>query len=219
MKTKWMLVMGLLLVIAAVVFFQMQHEPAPALPTASTEAARELASAAPVAAVTATPPQEPVSGPAVVAVEPVPAAATASQPAPVVETPRSAARHDVTGLGLTRLLSGNNVVTYEGRERVVLGTKQMGAAESPKTVLLVRDEVSGKVDYWQSGLRIALKPGNDHEAFVKERGKLNRGFVNVVQADVLVDAADIASEYAAILADPRVASVEFLPFPPKVNLR
>lgn len=123
-------------------------------------------------------------------------------------------------LGLTRQLSGEQTVTYGGRDRTVLGTKQVGnAPETPQTVLLVRDEESGQIDYWQPGLRIELKPGNDYTAFMAERAGLTRRFANSQYADVGVDAADIARVYAELKADPRVTRVEFLPLrvPPKVR--
>lgn len=123
-------------------------------------------------------------------------------------------------LGLTRQLGGEQTVTYGGRDRTVLGTKEVvNAAEAPQTVLLVRDEESGQVDYWQPGLRIELKPGNDYSAFMAERAGLTRRFANSQYADVGVDAADIAKVHAELKADPRVTRVEFLPIqvPPKAR--
>lgn len=120
---------------------------------------------------------------------------------------------------LTRQLEGEQKVTYGGRERTVLGTKEVGAAPAAQTVLLVRDEKSGQIDYWQPGLRIELKPGFDYSAFIAEYGVLNRRFVNSMHADVGVDAAEIARVHAQLTADSRVASVQFLSLNAPVKAR
>ena len=123
-------------------------------------------------------------------------------------------------LGLTRQLSGEQKVTYGGRDRTVLGTKEVvNPPAPPQTVLLVRDEESGQIDYWQPGLRVELKPGNDYAAFIAERTGLTRRFANSQYADVGVDAADMAKIHAELTADPRVVRVEFLPVrvPPKAR--
>ena len=120
---------------------------------------------------------------------------------------------------LTRQLEGEQKVTYGGRERTVLGTKEVGAAATAQTVLLIRDEKSGQIDYWQPGLRIELKPGFDYSAFIAEYGVLNRRFVNSMHADVGVDAAEIARAHAQLTADPRVASVQFLSLNAPVKAR
>lgn len=115
-------------------------------------------------------------------------------------------------LGLTRQLSGDQTITYGQRDRTVLGTKEVGTPpDAPQTVLLVRDEQSGQIDYWQPALRIELKPGNDYAAFIAERAGLTRRFANSTHADVGVDAADMAKLHAELLADSRVLRVEFLP--------
>lgn len=123
-------------------------------------------------------------------------------------------------LGLTRQLGGEQKVTYGGRDRTVLGTKEVvNPPAPPQTVLLVRDEESGQIDYWQPGLRVELKPGNDYTAFIAERTGLTRRFANSQYADVGVDAADMARIHAELAADPRVVRVEFLPVrvPPKAR--
>lgn len=123
-------------------------------------------------------------------------------------------------LGLTRQLSGEQKVTYGGRDRTVLGTKEVvNPPAPPQTVLMVRDEESGQIDYWQPGLRVELKPGNDYAAFIAERTGLTRRFANSQYADVGVDAADMAKLHAELTADPRVVRVEFLPVrvPPKAR--
>lgn len=109
-------------------------------------------------------------------------------------------------LGLTRTLTGNQAVSYDGRQRTVLGTKDSSA----QPVLLVRDESSGQIDYFQSGLQFRLKPGADFEGFIRERKAMQRYFSNSDYAIVMVDADRIASEYNALQNDPRVVMVTFL---------
>lgn len=123
----------------------------------------------------------------------------------------NALRMQINALGLTRELSGAQAVSYDGRSRTVLGTKETTNSQSTQTVLLVRDDTSGQIDYWQPALKIVLKPGNDYEAFIRERPGLQRRFVNIEHAQVAVDAANIASEHAALSADARVASVSLMP--------
>lgn len=118
-------------------------------------------------------------------------------------------------LGLSRLLAGNQAVSYDGRMRIVLGTKE----GSLQPVLLVRDEASGQIDYFQSGLQFRLKPGTDFEAFIRERQAMQRYFNNSDYATVMVDAGSIASEYNALQNDPRVALVTFLKLKTLTNPR
>lgn len=125
----------------------------------------------------------------------------------------------VADLGLVREFAGNQAVNYGGVEHRILGTKLTSSPDSQQTVLVVRDETTGKIDYWQSGLRIVLKSGNDYEAFVQEHSRVKRGFVNSEQAQVMVDATDIAAEFSAIAKDPRVSSVEFLQLKTPVSLK
>ena len=118
-------------------------------------------------------------------------------------------------LGLTRTLSGDQSVRYDGRPRTVLGTK-----EGPsQPVLLVRDETSGQIDYFQSGLTFRLKPGADFEAFIRERKAMQRYFSNADYATVMVDAGSIAGEYDALQNDPRVTLVTFLKLKTMTNPR
>lgn len=138
------------------------------------------------------------------------------------EAPRfipQAIASQVAALGLNRQLSGVQKVSYAGRDRTVLGTKEVANSNGLQTVLLVRDEQSGQIDYWQSGLRIELQPGNDHEAFVRENPLLKRRFVSTSYAEVLVDAADIAGVHTVLSTDPRVQSVRFISLQPSVKAR
>ena len=118
-------------------------------------------------------------------------------------------------LGITRVLAGDQAVSYDGRTRTVLGTKN-GSAQP---VLLVRDEASGQIDYFQSGLTFRLKPGLNFEAFIGERKAMQRHFSNTDYATVLVDAGSIASEYNALQNDPRVTLVTFLKLKTLTNPR
>ena len=118
-------------------------------------------------------------------------------------------------LGLTRILTGDQAVSYDGRPRTVLGTKE-GSAQP---VLLVRDETSGQIDYFQPGLTFRLKPGADAEAFIRERQAMQRSFANSDYVMVMVDAGSIASEYNALKNDPRVTFVTFLKLKTLTNPR
>jgi hypothetical protein len=139
----------------------------------------------------------------------VPNSQATAQPSPAERA--QALRRQINELALSRELTGEHAVSYDGRSRKVLGSKETSNPQSTQTVLLVRDDVSGQIDYWQSALQFVLKPGNDYEAFIRERPALQRRFVNVQQAHVTVDAANIAQEHTALSADPRVASVNFMP--------
>ena len=132
---------------------------------------------------------------------------------------QAALRRQINALGLSRELTGSHPVSYDKRDRTVLGTQEVTNAGGTQTVLLVRDNTSGQIDYWQPALRIELRPGNDYEAFIRERPALTRRFVNIEHAQVGVDAANIAKEYAHLQTDPRVASVGFLAIVVPVNSR
>ena len=123
----------------------------------------------------------------------------------------TALRLQINSLGLSRELSGVHSVSYDDRSRTVLGTKETKNSQGSQTVLVIRDDSSGQIDYWQPALQFVLKPGNSYEAFIKERPAMQRRFVNIEQAQVAVDAANIAAEHAALKADTRVASVNFMP--------
>lgn len=130
-----------------------------------------------------------------------------------------ASRREIDALGLDRELAGTHKVSYDGRERSVLGTRQVTNESGTQTVLLVRDDSSGQIDYWQSGLRFELRPGTDYETFIRDRSALTRRFVNIEHAQVSVDAGNIAREYAALQSDPRVLTVSLLPLVMPVRAR
>jgi hypothetical protein len=85
--------------------------------------------------------------------------------------------------------------------------------------LLVRDETSGQIDYFQSGLTFRLKPGTDFDAFIRERKAMRQYFSNTDYATVMVDAGSIAREYNALQNDPRVTLVTFLKLKTPTNPR
>ena len=180
---------------------------APALPAAAlaAPAPATMATTAPVAPSAATPAATPATTPA-------PASASVATTTP--DTRPEWVRNPPE-LGLTRLLAGDQTVSYDGRARTVLGTKE----SSGQPVLLVRDEASGQIDYFQSGLTFRLKPGYDFETFVRERKAMQRHFSNTDYATVLVDAGSIASEYNALQNDPRVTLVTFLKLKTLTNPR
>jgi hypothetical protein len=120
---------------------------------------------------------------------------------------------------LTRSLSGDQTIQIDGRTQRLLGTREITDAHGPQTLLLVRDERSGAIGYWQSGLRFALKPGVDREAFLREHLALRRQFLNTDYADVAADAADLAAAYRTLSADTRVAGVQLLPLQQRVKPR
>lgn len=123
----------------------------------------------------------------------------------------AALRLQINSLGLNRELSGAQSVSYDDRSRTILGTKETKNSQGTQTVLVIRDDSSGQIDYWQPALQFVLKPGTSYEAFMKERPAMQRRFVNIEQAQVAVDAANIAAEHAALRADARVISVNFMP--------
>lgn len=132
------------------------------------------------------------------------------RPAASAAPDAAASDSESKSLGLTRQLGTGNTLMYDNRERSVLGTKETTNQNGTQTVLVTRDNRTGQIDYWQPALRIVLQPGNDYEAFIKERSALTRRFVNSEHAQVSVDAAAFAREFGLLSSDPRVASVDFM---------
>ena len=120
---------------------------------------------------------------------------------------------------LTRSLDPPQTLTINDRIWAVLGTREVPKGKATQTVLVLRDGISGQLEYRQSALRFVLQPGNDYEAFIRERRDVQRLFVSVLYAEVAVDAASIAGEYTALSSDQRVARVEFLPLTAVAKLR
>ena len=117
----------------------------------------------------------------------------------------------------TRSLDPPPTFQIEDRKWAVLGTRatpqrdSKNSQNSARTVLVLRDEASGQLDYRQSALRFVLHPGTDYEAFIRERRNAQRMFVNTMYGDISVDPAYIAAEYTALVSDKRVVKVEFIP--------
>lgn len=209
---KIILFVGALLLAAWAYYFQtddgrLSNAAAPAKPLTSAAVSPSVAlkaSAASAGAAMLTPAAAP-STPAAMA-NIVSGLATETQPSAPAPDTRPEWVRNPPDLGLTRILAGDQAVKYDGRARTVLGTKE----GSVQPILLVRDEASGQIDYFQSGLQFRLKPGTDFEAFIRERKAMQRYFNNSDYATVMVDAGSMASEYNALQNDPRVTLVTFL---------
>lgn len=116
-----------------------------------------------------------------------------------------------SGPALTRALEPPPTFQIDGRKWAVLGTRDVPQGNTQQTVLVLRDEASGQLDYRQPALRFELQPGTDYEAFIRERRNAQRVFVNPLYGDVSVDSAYIAAEYTALADDKRVVKVQFIP--------
>lgn len=136
--------------------------------------------------------------------------ATASAAANIIPTPNAVVHPPMESYLLTRSLSGHQNIQFEGREQRLLGTRDVSSHGTRQTILLVRDELSGSIGYWQSGLRLALEPGVDQDAFLREHNTLIRQFVNSDYIDVAADAASLAVAYRSLSGDSRVADVQLL---------
>lgn len=98
-----------------------------------------------------------------------------------------------------------------GRDWSVLGTREAVNDGGSQTILVLRDELSGQLEYRQSALRVVLREGLDYESFIRERPHARRLFVNPLYGEIAVDPAQIGAEYLALSSDPRVLKVSFLP--------
>lgn len=213
--TKVILLVGAMLLVGWYYYFQTDAARATraALPPPPAPSPAALAAAVSRAVAAAGPAVTPAGTPSVATVatpSSAPAAATTAAPDTRPEWIRNPPE-----LGITRVLAGDQAVSYDGRARTVLGTKN-GSAQP---VLLVRDEVSGQIDYFQSGLTFRLQSGLDFETFIRERKAMQRHFSNTDYATVLVDAGSIASEYNSLQNDPRVTLVTFLKLKTLTNPR
>jgi len=112
---------------------------------------------------------------------------------------------------LTRQLEPAPKVPMAGRDWSVLGTREAVNNGAKQTILVLRDELSGQLEYRQSALRVVLREGQDYESFIRERPHARRLFVNPLYGEIAVDPARIGAEYLALSADPRVLKVSFLP--------
>jgi len=112
---------------------------------------------------------------------------------------------------LTRPLPKIPTIQIDGRDWSVLGTNDVINERGKNTVLVLRDEVSGQLEYRQSSLRLVLKEGVDYESFIKVRPNAKRLFVNSLYGEIAVDAASIGAEYTTLSSDSRVVKVAFIP--------
>ena len=152
---------------------------------------------------------EPAGVPADAATAPKPAIKAQAQAASA-STP-SNSKHSPTGMPeLTRALEQVQSVQMAGREWSVLGTRDVVNDLGKQVVLVLRDEISGQLDYRQSALRVVLREGVDYESFISARPNAKRLFVNPLYGEIGVDAAYIGAQYAALASDPRVLSVNFI---------
>ena len=153
---------------------------------------------------------EPASVPADAATAPKPAIKAQAQAASA-STP-SNSKHSPTGMPeLTRALEQVQSVQMAGREWSVLGTRDVVNDLGKQVVVVLRDEISGQLDYRQSALRVVLREGVDYEAFISALPNATRLFVNSLYGEIGVDAANIGAQYAALTKDPRVLRVAFIP--------
>lgn len=112
---------------------------------------------------------------------------------------------------LTRPLQRVQSVPMAGRNWSVLGTKDVVNDLGKQVVLVLRDEISGQLEYRQSALRVVLRQGVDYETFISARSNARRLFVNTLYGEIAVDAASIGDEYKALVSDPQVQTVSFIP--------
>lgn len=148
-----------------------------------------------------------------------PADATMAQSVPIkaqaqatssAGTPSASKGNPATMPELTRPLEQVQSVQMAGRDWSVLGTKDVVNELGKQVVLVLRDELSGQLEYRQSALRVVLREGEDYESFISARPNAKRLFVNPLYGEMGVDAAHIGAEYAALASDPRVLRVNFI---------
>lgn len=183
-------------------------DPEPAVPSAGSVLPSAPAKAG-LGASAAVPAQTPAPG------SPAPAKASASGSRATASRPETitmrAWERNPPDLGLTRVLTGEQEVLLGGKPHKVLGTKPSKSEEIlGQPVLLVRDEKSGQIEYFQSGLQFRLAAGASYSAFLQEHPQMQVIFYNTDFAKVKVDAALIAESFRRLSADPRVTFVGFL---------
>ncbi len=120
---------------------------------------------------------------------------------------------------LTRALEQVQSVQMAGRDWSVLRTKDVVNDLGKQVVLVLRDEISGQLEYRQSALRVVLRDGVDYETFISALPNAKRLFVNPLYGEIGVDAASIGAQYAALISDPRVLRVNFIPLATPVRAR
>lgn len=191
------LLLGVLLG-AAVIWYQLAAAPDESSPAMGpTAPAAAPLTAAPSSAAAKPPASVPLRAPAQ-APTPAPSASAAS--GSVWITPP-----------LTQRLEPAPKVPMAGRDWSLLGTRDAVNEGGKQTILVLRDELSGQLEYRQSALRVVLREGLDYESFIRERPHARRLFVNPLYGEIAVDPARIGAEYLALSEDPRVLKVTFLP--------
>ena len=118
-------------------------------------------------------------------------------------------------LGLSRRLEGEHRLRFDERERQVLGSKDVVEGNEVSTIVYTRDVLSGQIDAWQAGLRFGLQPGASAEAIFNDHPALRRALVSVDRAEAVVEVDQLAAQYRALQADPRVAGVRLMPLRPR----
>lgn len=178
-----------------------------------SQGAREPAAPArvPVAEKTESTPAAAPAAPASASAAPMPPASAPQARAAVNPASSPAARKGFETPELSRRLADAPAVAIGERNWTVLGTRDLGSGNAKQTILVLRDEASGQLDYRQSALRFVLIAGQDYESFIRSRSNATRLFANPLYGDIAVDASNIAAEYTALASDPRVAKVMFIP--------
>ncbi len=203
-KLKLLAVAALALALALALIWYLLPVSPPLTATQGEGARRVSAAAVPA----------PTGQPAAVPIE----AATATVPIKVqaqaaigASTPSSGARNPANMPELTRPLEQVQSVQMAGREWSVLGTNDVVNDRGKQSVLVLRDELSGQLEYRQSALRLVLREGEDYESFIRALPHARRLFVNPLYGEIGVDAAYIGAQYAALASDSRVLQVNFIP--------
>lgn len=123
-------------------------------------------------------------------------------------------------LGITQPLTGEPVLTIDGRTHRLLGARRVtDAAGRSQTLVVLRDTVSGQVSHRLSALQFRLVAGTDAEAFIRAHPGMTRWFVNALYAQVHVDPTALARLHTELLVDPRVVEVRLMAAPAPVRLK
>jgi hypothetical protein len=122
---------------------------------------------------------------------------------------------DIDRLGLARRLEGGHRLRLDEREKQVLGSKDVVEGGSVSTIVYTRDLLSGQIDAWQAALRFGLQPGASADAVFNDHPALRRALVSVDRAEAYVPVDQLAAQYQALLADPRVTGVRLMPLVPR----
>ena len=122
---------------------------------------------------------------------------------------------DIDRLGLGRRLEGEHRLRFDERDKQVLGSKDVIEGGGVSTIVYTRDLLSGQIDAWQAALRFGLQPGTSADAVFSSHPALRRALVSGDRAEARVDVDQLATQYRALQADPRVAGVRLMPLVPR----